>query len=329
MSSSLKTTTPNSTEEATRRYDSCSDSDIEENIFATCYKEKRDVALASALKNLNSTKKRKAVKENITEIERCNENIKEKRNLHQKNGNSLSEDSQELDISFDLSNVKLSRSQQKRLKKDNKKAEMAADELFKQFSKLEAEAMQTTYIIDDDIIIDSDEEDLSALLTLFIRWESKLFRWTMRQFQKFATVYQEVAERFSVNVAQVLLCYNDKVIHPDSCPKDLKLSVGGIIEGGIQSKPELYKNLASTSTIRPHSPDAIPLKVQNADRKGTVTVYIKKQDKMIELMHRYVEAKNLELAKLRFSFDGTPLDPRDTPETLDLEGDECIDVYMI
>ena len=75
------------------------------------------------------------------------------------------------------------------------------------------------------------------------------------------------------------------------------------------------------------NPDSIPLKVQNSERKGAVTIYIGQKSKMLELMHRYAEEKNLKLKELCFKFDGETLDPNDTPETLDLEGNECIDVF--
>ena len=45
------------------------------------------------------------------------------------------------------------------------------------------------------------------------------------------------------------------------------------------------------------------------------------------LMEAYARKKNLILTNLKFKLDGEILDPNDTPQMLDLEGGECIDVY--
>lgn len=73
--------------------------------------------------------------------------------------------------------------------------------------------------------------------------------------------------------------------------------------------------------------DSICFKVQNADRKGALNIYISRYDKMIVLMHKYADEKKVSLEKLKFYFDGEVLDPKETPVNLDLDGDECIDVY--
>ena len=48
---------------------------------------------------------------------------------------------------------------------------------------------------------------------------------------------------------------------------------------------------------------------------------------MSVLMHKYAEEKQLNLDKLRFMFDGELLSADSTPFSLDLEDEECIDVY--
>lgn len=44
-------------------------------------------------------------------------------------------------------------------------------------------------------------------------------------------------------------------------------------------------------------------------------------------MEKYAKEKKVDVRTLNFHFDGEKLDPRDTPDNLDLDGDECIDVY--
>ena len=45
------------------------------------------------------------------------------------------------------------------------------------------------------------------------------------------------------------------------------------------------------------------------------------------LMDSYARIKNLKLSSLVFEFDGDLLNAMETPQTLELEGGECIDVY--
>ena len=46
-------------------------------------------------------------------------------------------------------------------------------------------------------------------------------------------------------------------------------------------------------------------------------------------MKKYASEKGLDVSKLKFMLDGEKLDASSTPEELDLEGGECIDVYSV
>jgi hypothetical protein len=45
-------------------------------------------------------------------------------------------------------------------------------------------------------------------------------------------------------------------------------------------------------------------------------------------MTKYAEQCEIGIEKLKFSFDGDTINPSDTPEDLDLEGDEMIDLVI-
>ncbi|XP_064119050.1 NFATC2-interacting protein-like [Macrobrachium nipponense] len=195
----------------------------------------------------------------------------------------------------------------------------------KRVSEIQAFSKAGNDSFDGDITVLSDVDDdaENEIVTLFVKFESNYIRCRVRQFQKLSSVYDEVADHLSVNAAQVLLCHDDKVISRDKCPVDLKLKYGAIIECGVQSQSAVLVK----ETVTNQSPGTIPLKVQNSDRKGVVTIFIRPDAKMKELMHRYAEEKNIPVEELHFSFDGETLNPNDTPKSLDLEGNECIDVY--
>jgi hypothetical protein len=74
--------------------------------------------------------------------------------------------------------------------------------------------------------------------------------------------------------------------------------------------------------------DEMELKVQRKGYKEPLLIRINKTQKMRVLMLKCAEFLDLPVEKLKFSFDGEALNPNETPVDLDLEGGECIDLYI-
>jgi hypothetical protein len=74
--------------------------------------------------------------------------------------------------------------------------------------------------------------------------------------------------------------------------------------------------------------DEIELKIQRKGHKEPILIPIKKNQKMRVLMLKCSEYLELPDEKLKFSFDGESINPNETPMDLDLEGGECIDLYV-
>lgn len=72
----------------------------------------------------------------------------------------------------------------------------------------------------------------------------------------------------------------------------------------------------------------LELKIQGQNKGAVVIVAIRPQDPMKVLMQKYADATSNDISQLVFNFDGEQLSPDDTPEVLDLEGGECIDVHI-
>lgn len=72
----------------------------------------------------------------------------------------------------------------------------------------------------------------------------------------------------------------------------------------------------------------LELKIQGQNKGTVVVVAIRPQDPMKVLMQKYADATGTDLSKLVFNFDGEQLCADDTPDMLDLEGGECIDVHI-
>ncbi|XP_031575175.1 small ubiquitin-related modifier 3-like [Actinia tenebrosa] len=75
------------------------------------------------------------------------------------------------------------------------------------------------------------------------------------------------------------------------------------------------------------STEHINLKVGGQD--GAVVHFkIKKKTPLRKLMNAYCDRQGLVKGQLRFQFDGNPINDDDTPETLEMEEDDCIDVFQ-
>ena len=72
----------------------------------------------------------------------------------------------------------------------------------------------------------------------------------------------------------------------------------------------------------------IVLKFQSDRRRGAEMIWVAKDERFEGIMARYAAKAGVDLAALKFLFDGEPLGRLDTPLDLDLEGGECIDVHV-
>jgi small ubiquitin-related modifier len=73
--------------------------------------------------------------------------------------------------------------------------------------------------------------------------------------------------------------------------------------------------------------DHINLRVQSQDG-STVHFKIKKNTPMKKLMQAYCDRKGIRMDSIRFVFDGTIITSDHTPVQLEMEEDDCIEVFQ-
>ena len=71
----------------------------------------------------------------------------------------------------------------------------------------------------------------------------------------------------------------------------------------------------------------IEVKLQTKDRRNVRTLKVRPTDPFSKMFRTYADSEKLDLRRVKFFFDGEVLEPGSTPEELDFEGGECIDVY--
>ncbi|ESP04725.1 hypothetical protein LOTGIDRAFT_237262 [Lottia gigantea] len=82
------------------------------------------------------------------------------------------------------------------------------------------------------------------------------------------------------------------------------------------------QNLQTDYNVR----NAIVLCVQSQVRNSKVDITVDKTEPIRNLLEKYAAEKQLDISKLVFKFDGDDVNPNDTPEDLDMDDNDCIDV---
>jgi len=75
-------------------------------------------------------------------------------------------------------------------------------------------------------------------------------------------------------------------------------------------------------------PNQIELKVSLKDKREKLSIVIFRNEPLKVFMEKTSDKLSVPLSKLRFEFDGEALDTSETPESMDLEGGECIEVFV-
>lgn len=74
--------------------------------------------------------------------------------------------------------------------------------------------------------------------------------------------------------------------------------------------------------------DICTIKVQTANKKQSLTIPLKKDEQFKALFDNCVKQLGIKEKNLKFYFDGEQISPTDTPDSLDLEGEACIDLHI-
>lgn len=81
-----------------------------------------------------------------------------------------------------------------------------------------------------------------------------------------------------------------------------------------------------TKAVKPEGEQHINLKVSGQD--GSIVQFkIKRHTPLKKLMQAYCERQGISLSTMRFRFDGQAIAETDTPNKLDMEDDDTIDVF--
>ncbi|XP_077259967.1 DNA repair protein Rad60 isoform X3 [Temnothorax americanus] len=184
----------------------------------------------------------------------------------------------------------------------------------------------------DNIIAlsDDDKEDDNYEMNIKVYWRSnRIDRLSMRritlllQHDSFKGIFEYYADLEKVSVNEVLIMKKDQIINPTDTPASLKLSIIDILDGGI-----VNPGMNTLSQDESNDEDVCTIKVQTANKKQSLTIPLKKDEQFKRLFANCAEQLNVKEEELKFYFDGEQISPTDTPESLDLEGEACVDLHI-
>ncbi|XP_072761107.1 DNA repair protein Rad60 isoform X1 [Anoplolepis gracilipes] len=175
---------------------------------------------------------------------------------------------------------------------------------------------------DDEVSIKDDNYEIN----IKVLWRSKrIDRLNIHRNDNFEKIFQYYADLEKVSVNEILIMKKDKIINRTDTPASLKLSIIDILDGGIVH-PGM--NALSEDKKNDDDEDTCTIKVQTANKKQSLTIPLKRDQQFKALFINCAEQLGIKESSLKFYFDGEQISLTDTPNSLDLEGEACIDLHI-
>ncbi|XP_017046457.2 LOW QUALITY PROTEIN: uncharacterized protein CG4449 [Drosophila ficusphila] len=173
--------------------------------------------------------------------------------------------------------------------------------------------------------------DINPTIEVALSWLGEIQIYKMRQHQKFKHMFKEVAERNGVDESEVSVDMYHNFIGPEDTPHNIDLKSFHTLSGRA-TKSNNNNDKKVTAKDDPlalfRKPKKFQVKVQAVKWKHPMVMPMKKDDNFKMLYIKCAEELNSDARHIKLFFDGELLDPEDTPENQDMEGNELIDLQI-
>lgn len=181
---------------------------------------------------------------------------------------------------------------------------------------------------DEDLVNTSLDDNEEISVKVF--WKSSEYvKFIIRKFQKLSQIFDFFSERERIKKEQLFFTLGDRVLRPDDTPDSIDYSICKFIEGGIVHYGVTHLQHLTHLYERPTEPSGIQLKFQCQQRKKPFITNVNTDQKLYLAMVKCAEDLEVLYSQVKFYFDGDLVDPSATPNQLELEGGECIDVRIL
>ncbi|CAH0404322.1 unnamed protein product [Chilo suppressalis] len=180
----------------------------------------------------------------------------------------------------------------------------------------------------DVVLIEDDELDENEEMSVKVYWQSsEYFKFMIRRFQKLTQIFDYFSKKEGVSNEQLFFTFKDRILKPDDTPDSIDYNIAKFIDGGIikQSVSKLLVNKNTKSNLKT---DGIRIKFQCQNVKKLFETVVGMDEKLSIAMMKCTEYLETTIDRLKFEFDGDPISGKNTPNELNLQEDECIDVKI-
>lgn len=178
----------------------------------------------------------------------------------------------------------------------------------------------------DVVIVDQNTPSpCERKITVRIRTSHGVERFPIRMSDQFDGIIRELASKQGVPVETILLSFADKegnqlTLKGSDTPSSVNLSYANIIDCIIVS--------SAPRELLEDEENVVNIKIQGSQANTVKLFKAFKNEELGSVMQQYADFRELPLAKIKFLFDGEVITANQTPDDLEMDEDNVIDVRL-
>ncbi|XP_037948511.1 uncharacterized protein CG4449 [Teleopsis dalmanni] len=160
-----------------------------------------------------------------------------------------------------------------------------------------------------------------------IIWVGMYETFTLRKYQKFSHIFKILAERENTNIENLAFNIDSEIIFPDDTPDSIDYKPYQFIKGRVLNT-KIETQYKHSKPLKNNDENVITVKIQSDRWKHPKSMQVVKTEKFGILIIKLSEELNIQLNQIKLRFDDDYINPNSTPEEIDLENDDIIDLHL-
>ncbi|CAB4024176.1 NFATC2-interacting -like [Paramuricea clavata] len=181
-----------------------------------------------------------------------------------------------------------------------------------------------------DVVMVNDNygtpNSINRKMTVRIRTRGGVERFQLKKNEKFEEIFNELAKKHNVNIDALSLSFTDtqgnfQTLKSVDTPSSVNLNVADIIDCVIVHSAPLNVSFENGDNV-------VSIKIQGSESDTVKQFKTLKNEPLCKIMQQYADFRQLPLAKLKFSFDGEVMTSEQSPDDLDMDDENVVDVQI-
>lgn len=163
-------------------------------------------------------------------------------------------------------------------------------------------------------------------ITIRIRTRNGVERFSIRMNDRFEGIISDLSKKQDVPVEVISLSFTDskgnlQTLQAFDTPTSVKLSRTDIIDCIIVNSAPLHDPLEDEENV-------VNIKIQGSQADSVKLFKVLKNEPLGNIMQQYADFRKLSRARIAFSFDGETISSDQTPNDLEMDEDNVVDVRV-